>query len=96
MTLGGVINLDQYKPQLSDGLFDILLIKKPKKSKELRNILSSLRKQDYNSPNFLHRKSAVIEIQSKQEIDWNIDGEKAGTIKSLSIRNINKGLTVIV
>ena len=75
---------------LNDGLFDIILIKKPKNIWGVLRIPLSIIRKKYDQKNIYHLKSQHLKIDFEEDVTWTLDGEKGGTTKDVLIEN-NKG-----
>lgn len=95
-TIGNIIRYDKDSFSLSDGEFEVLLISKPRSVKEIRLIIIGLLQNDYTSEMFTTFKSNQLSIKSQDEIDWNIDGEFAGTYNKLDVNNIHQKIKIII
>lgn len=95
-SVGGVINLDPKIVDLSDGLFELLLIRLPKDLIELNEVVVALGSKKYNTKliTFLSTKSIVVETE--ENINWTLDGEFAGGEKTIKVENLNKAISFIV
>jgi len=70
---------------LNDGIFEVMLIKKPKNLLEFQNIISDLLTQNFSSDQFLVFKTDRVEFCFKDETPWTLDGEYGGKIKIADI-----------
>lgn len=95
-TVGNIFHYDKDSISLRDGKFEVLLISKPKGIKQLRLILQGLIQEDYDNEMFTTFKSSHINISSTSAIDWNTDGEFAGSYTDLEVKNIQKSIKLIV
>lgn len=95
-TLGNIIDLKKINPRLDDGLFEILLIKKPKSFLEYRNILAGIKNGDYGSDLFIVLKTSKLTIQSESAIEVNIDGDYGGSYKTIEVENLRKYSSFVV
>jgi len=95
-SVGGVINLDPKMVDLSDGLFELLLIKLPKDLFELNEIVVALGSKKYKTKmiTFLSAKSILIE--TTENINWTLDGEYACGEEIIKIENLHKAIKLIV
>ena len=84
-TVGTIIHFNGDWVDLGDGLFEVLLIKKPKNVKEFRLIINGLIKQNYEDECFVIFQSKSIKVTNAKNIAWNIDGEFAGNHKTASV-----------
>ena len=95
-TLGNIINLKKINPLLDDGLFEILLIKKPKSYSEYRKILAGIKNGNYESDLFIVLKTSILTIQSENTIEVNIDGEYGGSYQTIKVENLRKYSNYVV
>ena len=95
-SIAGIIKLDSARVDMSDGEFEVILIKYPKNIMDLNNIVISLNTNDFENPsiNFFHAKKLVIE--SEEAIQWSLDGECFEASKKETIKNYQKAITVIL
>lgn len=94
-SVGGVINLDPQIVDLSDGLFELLLIRLPKDLFELNEIVIALSSKKYKTKmiTFISAKNVVIETE--EDINWTLDGEYAYGEKIINVENLNKAIKFI-
>lgn len=90
LSVGGVVKLKENIVNLSDGKFEVVLIKNPKNALEFQSLISSIISQNYNDPmiDFFHTSS--LKITSDIDIDWTLDGEKALGGQCVEIRNLHR------
>lgn len=94
-SVGGVINLDPNLVDLSDGLFEILLIRLPKDLLELNEIIIALSSKKYKTKMITFLSAGEIIVEAKESVDWTLDGEYALGDKIIHIKNINKAIKFI-
>jgi YegS/Rv2252/BmrU family lipid kinase len=94
-SVGGVINLDPHLVDLSDGLFEILLIRLPKDLLELNEIIIALSSKKYKTKMITFLSAGEIIVEAKESVDWTLDGEYALGDKIIHIKNINKAIKFI-
>ena len=92
-TIGQVFELENV--DFSDGLLEVLLIKKPKSITELRHILKGIMTKDYSNPLFMTFKTDEISIESSKDISWNIDGEFAGKRNKVSVSILDEFIQIV-
>ncbi len=90
LSVGGVIKLKENLVNLSDGKFEVALIKKPKTALEFQSLVGSIISQNFNDPmiDFFH--TSKLKITSEVDIDWTLDGEKASGGKYTEIKNLHR------
>lgn len=93
-SVGNVISFEQDTIKFDDGYYEVFLIKKPKSIAQLRDILKSLKNQNYDNDLFIQFKTDAIEFKSNKEIAWNHDGEFGGKSKTKKLNIIQKRLKI--
>lgn len=78
-SLGGVMTLDESDISLSDGMFEMLLIRVPDDLMEFNGIIRCLRDQTYDSPYVTMAKVKNATIKYLSDEDWSLDGERGDT-----------------
>ncbi len=81
---------------LDDGKFEVTLIRKPKNIVELNAILASLTNLIDDTDLIYSFKSDRICFSSKEEIAWTLDGEYGGSVRQVTVKNIQKALEIMV
>jgi len=90
-SIGGMIKLKEELVSMSDGLFEVLLIKNSRTPAELSAILSGLALSDFSDPIFEFFKAKEIKITTDGSFDWTLDGEYEHGHEEIIISNINNG-----
>lgn len=95
-SIGGMVKLDASLVDLSDGLFEILLVRMPQNLGELNRILYALTARDYAaSPAFLLTRARGLTVTAEGRLPWSLDGEyEAGDTRAV-IRAIPHALQII-
>lgn len=96
MSVGGVVKFNDDLVKLNDGLFEILLIRKPPNLIKLQSIINGILKKDFDREyiEFIHAKEVTIE--SAAQIAWTLDGEYAKGKEKIKISNLNNAINFIV
>ena len=82
---------------LADGKFEAIFIRKPKKLSKNFRLLSDFRHKDYMiNRDFVYFKANKITIITEKNVDWTIDGEYAGNMNFVEIKNCNKAIELAV
>ncbi len=90
VSVGGLKDFIKGDVKLSDGLFEVMLIRSPQNPVELAEIgsyLTNIRKETDLVYSF---KTDSIKINSEKEISWTLDGEYGGEWKNAAISNISR------
>ena len=94
-SVGGVINLDPKIVDLSDGLFEVLLIRLPKDLFELNEIVVALSTKKYKTKMITFVSAKDIVIETSENINWTLDGEYAYGEAKIKVENINRAIKLI-
>lgn len=94
-SVGGVINLDPKMVDLSDGMFEILLVRLPKDLFELNEIVIALSTKKYKTKMITFVSAKNIIIETTENINWTLDGEYAYGEEKIKVENINKAIKLI-
>ncbi len=94
-SVAGLLTLAPDLVDMNDGLFEILLIRKPKNPLELSDCVLALTTQDYNTPMLTMASSARVEIEAPEDMDWTLDGERADGAAHCTVENLHSAVNVI-
>lgn len=94
-SVGGIIGLDPKVVDLSDGLFELLLIRLPKDILELNEILVALSSKKYNTKMVTFLSAKNITIETEEDINWTLDGEFAYGESLIKVKNLNQAIKFI-
>ena len=95
-SVGGVLTLKKELVDLSDGKFELLLVRFPKDLVELTGCLLALQRQKYDHPMLYFRSADSIKVSTTEEsLDWTLDGEHEVGQQELEVRCLHKAVSVI-
>lgn len=96
-SIGGIVKLDASLVNLSDGMFELLLIRMPKKLAELNRILTALTTREYGSaPELVLTRARGVKITTSETLPWSLDGEYEPGGKCAEIRAMPGAIKLIV
>ncbi len=97
LSVGGIIKLDESQVKLNDGVFEVLLIRKPANVSQLSQIITSIATRDFGNPCFEFFKTDKLTVKTDKIFSWTLDGEE-GTPKSQEfiIENIHSAISFFV
>lgn len=95
-SVAGIVKLDSNDVSLSDGMFEVFLVKYPKNISELNNIVTGILSQKYDNRNvtFFHTKKISFSFDS--DVSWTRDGEDGGIHRTLSAENLHNAISLIL
>jgi YegS/Rv2252/BmrU family lipid kinase len=94
VSVGGFRGITGKNIVLDDGLFEVMLIKKPKNALELQDIVTCLLTCK-SCRNIVAFKASRLKFVSDEKVKWVLDGEFGGSQKTVVIRNYNCAVKVI-
>ena len=94
-SLAGILTLDKETVKLDDGYFEMMLVEKPENAIEYSRLLSQIALKRFDDKLKLHRVSHV-EIQTREPIDWTLDGELEPGKTDFTIENLANAIEIKV
>ena len=94
-SIGGIKDLAWKQVDLSDGLFEVTLVKPPENILVLSKIFEKLMSGE-PSDYIIKFRTGRLEIEAEEDVAWTTDGESAGTFKKVEIENISNAISFIV
>ena len=85
-SVGGVLTLDARQVDMTDGMFELLLIRTPKDLFELGECVRSLQQKDYASPMLTFQKAAELTVDPPEDMPWTLDGEQESGHNQVTVR----------
>ena len=94
--MGGFRGLAGRDVALDDGLFEVVLVRQPKKWGDLRRILATLLQQGKEpSELVLTFRTSRLEVACGEELSWTLDGEFGGAPERVTIENCKQAITIV-
>ena len=94
-SVGGVLTLDPRQVDLSDGKFELLLLRMPKDTAELRDCIRSLREQKYDCSVMTFRSFSRLTVEAEADMPWSLDGERCEGSPSIPVTNLHHAVRII-
>lgn len=85
-SVGGIVRLREGLVDLTDGLFELLLIRTPKTASERRAVIQGILGSDFSDGMFRFLRCAEARFTAPQPLRWSLDGEFADGGCDVSIR----------
>ncbi len=95
-SVAGLFKLDSRDVNLSDGMFEILLIRKPKNIDDLNQIITEILLMNFTNENVFFLKSSKIRLVFSSPTSFTRDGEDGGSHREVNITNCHPGVEIIV
>lgn len=81
---------------LDDGLFETVLVKRPKNFVDLQNIAASMMNGEIYTESLIVRKASRLRVESNTPIDWTLDGEFGGSTTDVVIENKRRAIEIMI
>lgn len=94
-SVGGILTLSDNTVDLSDGVFELMLIRKPKDLLELADCVRAIQRQTYDCAMLTFRKAAHFHITAPAEMPWTLDGEMEPGHASFDVSCLHKAIRLI-
>ena len=95
-SIGGIMKLDPTVVDMSDGLFEVFLVRAPKDLIELTECISAVQKQQYGGCRMITFRSAkTVKITADPELAWTLDGEMETGHGEITIENHHQVITLM-
>lgn len=95
-SIAGLKILFENYANLNDGLFEVLLVKKPKNISLLKNIVNCLVEKNFDNDMFYSFKTNKLVIESSDYIKWTVDGEYSGDYNHAEIKVIPGAVDILI
>ncbi len=96
MSVGGILKFKETLVSLNDGLFEIVLVRKPKNIAQLQHIVSSLLKQSFDNECILFTHASSLQVSGGADMSWTLDGEQANGSETVQISILHSALQFII
>lgn len=87
-SVGGILTLAPSLVDMSDGKFELLLVRAPRDMLELGDCIRALTAQTYNCAMLTFCPASRVQITAPESMDWTLDGERAPGCGQILIENM--------
>lgn len=96
VSVGGFKGITGKFVDLSDGVFEVTLIKRPKSLEDLNQIIGALTLRDIDAAQMYCFKTSYLKIEALEEVAWTLDGEFGGKHTEVEIENLKQALEIMI
>ncbi len=79
---------------LSDGLFEVMLIKAPDDLMDVGEIIRSAMDGNFDNPYIRMFQAKEVSFHSEEDISWTLDGEFGGSLSDVSVKVLSKAVKI--
>lgn len=94
-SVGGILTLDPKQVDMTDGMFELLLVRSPKDLTELNECIWALQKQQYNCAMMTFVSTAKLTVYADPKMPWTLDGEREDGHEKVSVENLHHAIRLI-
>lgn len=91
-SVAGIVKLKDELVDMSDGVFEVALVKKPKSIIDLNKIIAAITSSNFENGSIEFYKSSKVKVIPDCKLDWTLDGEHAESEGEVVIENINRAV----
>ena len=77
---------------LSDGKFEILLVRAPRSLTELAECIAAVQNQTYNCAMITFRSAKSVKIFADPDMNWTLDGEREDGHREITVENLHRAI----
>ena len=94
-SVAGLVKIDPKQVDLADGLFEVILVRRPIRPADLIDTLTSIVTKSYDGDNVLLLHASEVTFRFDEEVAWTIDGEDGGSHREAKISNCREAARII-
>ena len=94
-SVAGINGGNMFRADLSDGLFELLLVKSPSSMQDFRNVIAGIMRGETQGDGFLLEKVKKVTFDTDDDIKWTLDGEFGGNDKHAEISVMEGAVNMI-
>ena len=94
-SVGGILTLDPNQVDMSDGMFEVLLVRAPRDLTELAECIAAVQKQQYNCRMMTFRSARQVTVFADANMSWTLDGEKEQGHDTVTVSNLHHAITLM-
>jgi YegS/Rv2252/BmrU family lipid kinase len=90
-SVAGMFKLNRSQVKLDDGVFELVLVRKPQNNLVLSKIIMDLSAQNFHADeHIIFERVKNVKITSKDKVAWCLDGENGGLHTNAEITNLHR------
>lgn len=94
-SVGGIVSLSPKMVDMSDGLFEILMIRAPRSLMEIHECIQAVQNQTYDCAMMTFRTGSNIQIFANPDMPWTLDGEREEGHSVVSVQNLHNAIRLV-
>lgn len=94
-SVGGLKGITGKNVEVNDGLFEVALVKEPLNAIELQQVVAGVFSKNQESPMVLRFKTNHVVFESRNPVEWTLDGEYGDAHERVDISVVDKAIKII-
>lgn len=94
-SIGGIAKLDPSQVDMSDGVFELLLVRAPRDLAEIAECINAVQKQQYNCGMITFRTVSHLTVTTEDGTNWTLDGEMEPARDAVEIQNLHHAIRLV-
>ncbi len=94
-SVGGLFTLDPNQVDMSDGMFEVLLVRTPRDFSEITECIMAVQKQQYNCRMMTFRSAKQVTVYPPADLPWTLDGEMDPGSETITIKNLHHAIRLV-
>lgn len=95
LSIGGILSLDPKQVDMSDGKFELLLVRAPRDLTEISECIRALQSQKYNCGMITFRSTTHVRVLDGADMIWTLDGERQDGADVVEIQNLHHAIRLL-
>ena len=95
-SIGGIFKLPPNHVVLGDGKFELMLIRAPQTLADIQRDLEMMRTGDFDGEQIIFAQTSFAHITSTEPLAWCNDGEFAGDLSDVTVKNLPRAVEIFV
>ena len=95
-SLAGILTLNPKLVDMSDGRFELLLVKAPNDLIDLAEIIYMLNSQNYESNRLVFINGSEFKIRADKNTSWSLDGEYQEGCEEIEVKNLHHAIELMM
>ena len=95
-SVGGIVKLSRDYVDISDGVFELILVKAPKDMAEFNRIVNGVMTSKLDDDIFINIKAKKVDFEVPETLIWSLDGEQAALGAHISTENLNRAVRLLI
>lgn len=93
-SVGGLVKLKKSGILLNDGLFEVILLRRPTNVIEMNRIVSSILSQNFDGGQLSMFRVKNVSFEFDEAVKWTRDGEAGGAHERVAIENLREKISI--